>query len=118
MADAPNSPNIEIDWSDEPPTIYVNGAQCLHSQREFSVVLTDYAPFPGRGAPPGYQQPKAKVQASVRMTPDVFFQLAAVFASNWNVYVNQFGAEGSPRPKFRIEGAEGMQLEGLDAPQE
>lgn len=104
---------IEIDWSDEPTPGYANGAQILNSQREFAIVFTDFVAFAGRGGASPSQPPKAKIVANVRLAPDVFFQLAAACASNWNKYVNRFG-EGSP--KFQLLGAGQMQLEGLEPP--
>ena len=104
---------IEIDWSDEPPVMYANGAQILNSQREFAVLFTDFVAFAGRGGAAPDQPPKAKVVANLRVTPDVFFQLAAAAASNWNKYVQRFGA-GQGTPKFTLIGSSGTQLEGLE----
>jgi len=107
---------IEIDWSDEPAPVYSNGAQILNSQREFAVVFTDFVGFAGRGNVPNDQPPKAKIVSNVRMTPDVFFQLAAACASNWNKFVNRFGDPGVRSPKFKIIGGGNFQLEGLEPP--
>jgi hypothetical protein len=106
---------IEIDWSDEPEPLYANGAQILNTQREFAIVFTDFAGFPGRGGTTYDRPPKAKVVASLRVTPDVFFQLAAAFGSNWNKFVNRFGDPRARNPKFKLIGG-GMQLEGLEPP--
>lgn len=107
---------IEIDWSDEPTPSYANGAQILNSQREFALVFTDFVGFAGRGGARPDQPPKAKIVSNVRMTPDVFFQLAAACASNWNKYVNRFGDPRSRNPKFKIIGGGNFQLEGLEPP--
>lgn len=109
---------IELDWADEPTPVYANGAQILNSQREFAIVFTEFAAFPGRGGAPYDRPPKAKIVASVRLTPDVFFQLAAACASNWNKFVNRFGDPRARAPKFELVNAGGMQLEGLDPPPE
>lgn len=105
---------IEIDWSDEPTPVYANGAQILNSQREFAIVFTDFAGFAGRGNVPNDHPPKAKIVSNVRLTPDVFFQLAAACASNWNKYVNRFGESEALSPKFKLIGGGNMQLEGLE----
>lgn len=115
-AGAPDQIVIELDWSDEPAPLYTNGAQILNSQREFAVVFTDFAAFAGRGDVPYDRPPKAKIVANVRMTPDVFFQFAAACASNWNNFVNRFGDPRARSPKFKLIGAGGMQLEGLEPP--
>lgn len=107
---------IDLDWDAEPPATYANGAQILNTQREFAILFTEFLPFAGRGGVPKDQPPKAKIVSSLRVTPDVYFQLAAAFASNWNKYVNQFGDPRQPSPKFKIIGGGQMQLEGLEPP--
>lgn len=107
---------IELDWSDEPVPVYANGAQVLNSQREFAIVFTEFAAFAGRGGVPYDRAPKAKIVANVRLTPDVFFQLTAACASNWNKFVNRFGDPRAKSPKFKLIGAGQMQLEGLEPP--
>ena len=108
---------IEIDWSDEPPPAYANGAQILNSQREFALVFTDFGGFAGRGGAAMDRPPKAKIVSNVRGTPDVFFQLAAAAASNWNKYVNRVGDPRVRAPKFKVIGGGEFQLEGLEAPE-
>jgi len=103
---------IEIDWSDEPPVAYANGAQILNSQREFALLFTDFVAFAGRGNTRADQPPKAKLVSNLRLTPDVFFQLAAAAASNWNKYVQRFGDPNTQAPKFVLLHG-GGQLEGL-----
>lgn len=112
----PNEIAIQINWDSEPTPVYSNGAQIVHSPREFSLVFTDFAGFAGRGAPEGQDEPRASVVSSVRVTPDVFFQLAAACASNWNKYLNHaaemgMGVQG---PKFKLLGGGNFQLEGLE----
>ncbi|MEZ4338348.1 MAG: hypothetical protein R3B82_17135 [Sandaracinaceae bacterium] len=113
MSDGQQQVMIEIDWSDEPPVVYANGAQILNSQREFALLFTDFVAFAGRGNTPLDAPPKAKLVANLRITPDVFFQLAAAAASNWNKYVERFGDPNGQAPKFKLIGAPGAQLEGL-----
>ncbi|MFK7985839.1 MAG: DUF3467 domain-containing protein [Sandaracinaceae bacterium] len=104
------APQIEIDWSDEPLPVYSNGAQIVHSHREFAVAFTDFAPFSGRRPKPYPPRPgevheRARVVSAVRMTPDVFFQLIAAGAPNWNKFVERYGAAtGQSMPTFRLEG--------------
>lgn len=118
MSDGPQQPTpeqlqIEIDWSDEPLPVYANGAQIVHSHREFAMAFTDFAPFQGRRPKPypprqGEVHERARVVSAIRMTPDVFFQLIAAGASNWNKFVETYGQQmGAKMPTFKIEG-EGM----------
>ena len=79
---------------------------------EFALLFTDFVAFAGRGNTPLDAPPKAKLVANLRITPDVFFQLAAAAASNWNKYVERFGDPNQPAPKFKLLGTE-AQLEGL-----
>ena len=44
----PAQVQIDIDWSDEPMPVYANGAQMVHSHREFAIAFTEFAPFAGR----------------------------------------------------------------------
>lgn len=109
---------IDVDWSDEPAPVYANGARVLNTQREFALVFTEFMAFGGRGGAGPNETPRAKVVASLRLTPDVFFQLAAACATNWNQYVNRFGDPRQPSPKFQLVGAGDLQLEGVDPPRE
>lgn len=109
---------IEIDWSDEPMSVYANGAQIVHTHREFALAFTEFAPFQGRRpkpyAPrPGEIQERARVVSAIRLTPDVFFQLMAAGTSNWNKFVDTFGKQmGADMPKFQLLGPDGTpQLE-------
>ncbi len=112
----PQEVNIQIDWTSEPTPVYSNGAQVVHSPREFCLVFTDFAGFAGRGAPEGVEEPRARVVSSVRVTPDVFFQLAAACASNWNKYINHVSEMGMgvQGPKFKLIGGGNFQLDGLE----
>jgi len=110
----PENLTIEIDWSDEPVPVYSNGAQIVHTHREFSVAFTEFAPFTGRRpspyAPrPGEVHERARVVSAVRLTPDVFFQLMAAGASNWNKFVDTYGGPMAEKmPKFELVGGEGV----------
>lgn len=105
---------IEIDWSDEPIPVYTNGAQIVHSHREFAVAFTEFAPFAGRRPSPypprqGEVAERARVVSAVRLTPDVFFQLIAAGASNWNKFVDTHGGPLAEKmPKFQLVGGEGV----------
>ncbi len=105
---------IDIDWSDEPMPVYSNGAQIVHTHREFSVAFTEFAPFAGRRPSPyptrpGESSERARVVSSVRLPPDVFFQLMAAGASNWNKFVDSFGGPMAEKmPKFQLVGGEGV----------
>jgi len=112
--DAPPPQQIEIDWSDEPPVVYANGAQIVNSQREFALLFTDFVAFAGRGNQPLDKPPKAKLVGNLRLTPDVFFQLVAAAASNWNKYAQRFGDPNTRSPKFVLVHAGEAQLDGLE----
>jgi hypothetical protein len=105
---------IEIDWSDEPLPVYSNGAQIVHTHREFALAFTEFAPFAGRRPAPYAPRPgevveRARVVSAVRVPPDVFFQLIAAGASNWNKFVDSFGGPMAEKmPKFQIAGGEGV----------
>jgi len=119
----PNAPSAEpaakqealaIDWSTEPRPVYANGAQVAHSPRDFAMLFTDAASFPGRYAADGQAgNERAAVVASLRMTPDVFFQMLCVFASNWNRFANEMIDPRMRRPRFKLIDAGDLQLEGL-----
>lgn len=107
---------LPIDWSSEPKPLYANGAQVVHTMREFALLFTDMAAFPGRLASDGVAgHERATVVASLRVTPDVYFEMLCVLASNWNAFVNQLS---DPRmvnhPRFKLVDAGELQLEGLD----
>jgi hypothetical protein len=113
----PEAVQIDIDWTDEPVPVYANGAQVVHTHREFAIAFTEFAPFAGRRtkpypARPGEVAERARVVAAIRFAPDVFFQLVAAAASNWNKFVDRF-APGQPMPKFKLIGAHDFQLEGV-----
>lgn len=110
------APEVDIDWSSEPVPAYANGAHAVHTQHEFSLFFTDLVLLPGRGSAAGRTEPRARVVGSVRLTPELFFQTVATLASNWNRFVQRFG---DPRntPRFKLVGARGYQLEGLEAPE-
>jgi hypothetical protein len=105
---------LPIDWSTEPRPTYANGAQILHTPREFAFLFTDMVAFPGRLSPDGKPGgERASVVASLRMTPDVFFQMLCVFASNWNRFANEVIDPRMRRPRFKLIDAGEMQLDGL-----
>ena len=107
----PEAVEIEIDWSDEPMPVYANGAQVIHTHREFALAFTEFAPFTGRRPKPypprqGEMHERARVVSTVRLTPDVFFQLIAAGAENWNKFVDTYGkAANADMPKFTVVGA-------------
>lgn len=112
---SPESVQIEVDWSDEPLPVYANGAQVVHTHREFAIGFTEFAPFAGRRPKPypprqGEIHERARVVSAVRMAPDVFFQLVSAAASNWNKFVDRVE---QPLPKFKLINAS-FQLEGVE----
>ena len=108
----------EVDFTDEPPPVYANGAQMVHSQTEFSLFFTEFAALEGRRSAAGGRAPRARVVSSVRLHPDFFFQFVVACASNWNKFANRVFPAGSRPPKFKLIGAGNLQLEGLEPPGE
>lgn len=104
---------IQLDFADDPTPVFANGAQVAATTREFALFLTEFCPLAGRGGHTEDDPPLAKIVASVRMTPDGFFRLVSTCASNWNKYANHVADTHGPRPKFKLMGAGGLQLEGL-----
>ena len=109
---------VEVDWSSEPPPVYANGAQLMHSVTEFAISFTEFANFAGRHSKGDGTAPRARVVSSVRVHPEIFFQLVVACASNWNKFVNRVSPPGSKPPKFKLLGAGNLQLEGLEPPGE
>ena len=120
---SPEQVQIEIDWTDEPMPVYANGAQIVHSHREFAMAFTDFAPVQGRRPKPypprqGEVHERARVVSAERMTPDVFFQLIAAGASNWNKFVETYGqAMGATMPTFELKGEGAPDLESVGEPE-
>lgn len=109
---------IEVDWSDEPPPVYANGAQLVNTNTEFALCFTEFANFGGRRARTEESLPRARVVSSVRLHTDIFFQFLVACASNWNKFVNRVSPPGSKPPKFKLLNAGNLQLEGLEPPGE
>ncbi|HBQ14060.1 MAG TPA: hypothetical protein DEF51_23995 [Myxococcales bacterium] len=111
---ADQRPAMPIDWSTEPTPAAANGVQVLHAPRQFAVVFTDHAPFPGRNAidhKAGNE--RARVVASLRMDPDTYFQALSVMASNWNRFVEAHVPPQMRQPRFKLIDAGDMQLHGF-----
>ncbi len=114
----PQDQMIEVDWSAEPPAVYANGAQLVHTASEFAMAFTEFAAYAGRHSKEGSEVPRARVISSVRLHPEIFFQFVVACASNWNKFVNRFSPPGSKPPKFKLIGSGNLQLEGLEPPGE
>ncbi len=113
-AGEPKVAALPVDWATEPAPAYANGAHVTHTPRDFSVIFTELAGFPGRLSPDGEAgNERARVVGSVRMTPDVFFQMMCVFASNWNKFANELIDPRMRRPRFKLLDAGDAQLEGV-----
>lgn len=109
---------LEIDWSTEPPPAYANGLQLACASQEFSLVFTDMVRFPGRlavGNKSGAE--RARVSASLRVNPDVFFQMLCVMTSSWNRFITEAADSRMRQPKFKLLDAGDAQLEGLSEKQ-
>jgi hypothetical protein len=105
---------LPVDWSTEPVPAYANGAHVVHTPREFSVIFTELAGFPGRLSASGAAgEERARVVGSIRMTPDVYFQMLCILASNWNRFANELIDPRMRRPRFKLLDAGDVQLEGV-----
>jgi len=104
---------FEVDWSDEPPSTYANGVAVAANLRDVCIAFHEFQALPGRGDVSTDRLPKAKITATVRMTPDAFFDVAATLASSWNEFVKEHGDPRERTPKFKLIGSM-RQLEGLD----
>jgi len=104
---------IQLDWSDEPRPTYATGVQVVATPRDVALFFVDFAAAKGRGGAAPDEPPKAKVVGTVRVTPDVLFELAFNLASAWNEYANATGDPGRPQPKYKLMSAGGRQVRGL-----
>lgn len=104
---------FEVDWADEGPSVYANGAAVVANLRDVCVAFHEFQDLPGRGGAPAGHLPKAKIVATVRMTPEAFFDVVTTLASSWNRMVKEHGDPRERTPKFKLIGST-RQLEGLD----
>ncbi|AUX21281.1 uncharacterized protein SOCEGT47_017620 [Sorangium cellulosum] len=110
---------MPIDWSTEATPAAANGVQVLHSPRQFAVVFTEHAPFPGRNAPDGRAgAERARVVSSLRLDPEMYFQALCVMASNWNRFVEAHIPPQMRQPRFKLLDAGDGQLYGIKRPKE
>lgn len=110
---------LPIDWSTEPNPAAANGLQLSHTPTEFAMLFTDMAMFPGRYAADGQTgNERARVVSSLRVHPDVYFQMLCVMASNWNKFVETHVPPQMRQPRFKLLDAGEMQLYGIKAPKE
>lgn len=103
---------LPVDWSTEPAPAYANGGHVVHTARDFAVLFTEHASFPGRLSGAEGQE-LARIVASLRMTPDVFFQMLCMLTSNWNKFANEMIDPRMRRPRFKLLDAGEVQLDGL-----
>ncbi len=121
-APTPPEPDTErglgVDWSTEPPPAYANGLQLACSDQDFALLFTELTRFPGRLAPGNQKgQERARVAASLRVHPDVFFQMLCLMASSWNQCVSETADPRLRQPKFKLLDAGELQLRGLSEKQ-
>lgn len=111
-----NSP-AEVDWSTEGEPVSTNGARISCSKQGVAMVFTEYQPFPGRAAVPGSFEPRERIVSSLRTSPETYFELVSAFASAWNRFALEQGKPDT-LPRFRLFGRAGMQLDGVQDPDE
>ncbi len=103
---------LPVDWSTEPTPAYANGGHVVHTPRDFAVLFTELAPFPGRGSGEAGRE-LAKIVASLRMTPDIYFQMLCMLTSNWNKFAAEMIDPRMRKPRFKLLDAGDVQLEGI-----
>ena len=109
---------MAVDWSTEPTPAYANGLQLACSDQDYALLFTELTRFPGRLAPRNQVgQERARVAASLRVHPDVFFQMLCLMASSWNQCVSETADPRLRQPKFKLLDAGDMQLRGLSEKQ-
>ena len=108
-----NPPDTNVDWSTEEAPAFVNGARILCSSEDVALVFTEFQNFAGRAALPGGVAPRERVVSSLRMTPNMFFQIMASFASTWNQYVLEH-EKPDVVPRFKLIGPPNIQLAGSE----
>lgn len=105
----------ELDWSSEREPIFTNGIRVACSNRSMAMVFTEYQPFPGRGAAVGSFEPRERIVASLRTSPETFFEVVSSLASAWNEFALEQGKPDA-LPRFRIFGRTDLQLDGTEDP--
>lgn len=92
-------PQVQIDWTVEPPALFVNYATIAAAQEEFALVLC--AISPGDPATVGTSKQKiirARPVSSIRMTPGTFWKVLMAMGTTWNKFVGNDTA--MPRVTF------------------
>ena len=112
-----NETPAEVDWSSEGEPVFTNGVRIACSNQSVALVFTEYQSFPGRAAAPGSFEPRERIVSSLRTNPEMYFELVSSFASAWNRFALEQGKPDS-LPRFRLFGRAGMQLEGVEDPDE
>ena len=106
----------EVDWTSEPEPIFTNGVRVACTMRGMALVFTEYQPFPGRGAAVGSFEPRERVVASLRTSPETYFEMISSLASAWNEFALESG-KPDVLPRFRLFGKTGVQLSGTEDPE-
>jgi hypothetical protein len=105
---------LPINWDTEPTPAYVNGVQVMHTAQDFALLYTEMRNFPGRhSATQQAGDERASIAASLRMNPDVYFQMLCILTSNWNRYVAEYVDPRMRQPRFKLLDAGDLQLDGI-----
>ncbi len=96
-------PRVPVDWHTEPTPVFANVVHAAHTSREFALVFGDVVPFPGRG---GFDRPErdpdARIVASLRLTPEGYFDVLRTLVQNWNQFAETRLSPTTPTPRFAI----------------
>ena len=107
----------EVDWGTEGDPVFTNGVRLAITGDGVALVFTEYQPFMGRGAAPGSFEPRERIVASMRTSPEKFFEMVSSFASAWNRFALEQGKPDA-LPRFRLFGRANVQLDGVADPDE
>ena len=92
-------PDLLVDWSTEPPALYVTGAHATYTPRECAMLFEESAPFPGRRAEPGAAGGnRSRLVASLRVSPEAYFKIVCALASNWYRFAVERIQPDAPQP--------------------
>lgn len=92
---------IEVDWTTEPPSVFVDSWHISFRGDAFALVLCEIRPADGTAeSKEGQHVLPARPRASIRMAADQFLALTQVMMQLWDQYCDakQFGHEV---PRFR-----------------
>lgn len=108
---------LPIDWSTEPTPAAANGVQVTGNPSQFALIFSDMIAFPGRLSPTGeHGNERARIVSSLRVTPDVYFQMLCAMTNSWNRFVLDNVDPRMRQPRFKLLDGGDTQLYGIKKP--